>query len=141
MPVDDLIKTVMTELKAICRTETVVGQPVKAGETVIIPVSKVSVGFGAGGGDGKEGSSGNSGSGSGTGGGASIDPVAFIVVTPEGKAQLLPLTQKEVTVAKIIDMIPDVLAKFGFDCGNKKAEKSENLNTSSDEDESEEETV
>lgn len=141
MPVDDLIKTVMTELKAICRTETVVGQPVKAGETVIIPVSKVSVGFGAGGGDGKEGCSGNSGSGSGTGGGASIDPVAFIVVTPEGKAQLLPLTQKEVTLAKIIDLIPDVLSKFGFDCGIKKEEKKEDLNNSSDDEKPEKEDV
>lgn len=141
MPVDDLIKTVMTELKAICRTETVVGQPVKAGETVIIPVSKVSVGFGSGGGDGKEGESGNSGSGSGTGGGASIDPVAFIVVTPEGKAQLLPLTQKEVTISKIIDLIPDVLSKFGFECGTKKETKSENLESSDDEDSVKEETV
>ncbi|MCC7429406.1 sporulation protein [bacterium] len=122
MALEDLVKTVMSELKSMVKTETVVGQPVKAGETVIIPVSKVTVGFGAGGGDGKDGATNNSGSGSGTGGGASIEPIAFIVVNPQGKAQLLPVTQKEITIGKIIDSIPDILAKFGF--GEKNTEEN-----------------
>jgi uncharacterized spore protein YtfJ len=103
--VDELIKTVTTELKEMIKTDTVVGPPTKAGEVVVIPVTKVSVGFGAGGGEGKA-EKGEGGKGEGTGGGASIEPVAFVVVSPDGKAQLLPLGAKEATFGKIVDAIP-----------------------------------
>jgi len=107
MAVVDLIKVVMSELKGLVKTETVVGEPIEAGGITVIPVSKVSVGFGAGGG---EGSKKSISFGSGTGGGASIEPVAFIVVT-EGKAQLLPLTTKKPAFSDVVDLIPRVIEK------------------------------
>ena len=63
MSVEDLIKTLLQEFRQIVRTETVVGEPVVVGETVIVPVSKISFGFGAGGGKGDR-----SEGGKGTGG-------------------------------------------------------------------------
>ena len=106
--VEELIKSLLGELKDMIKTDTVMGTPVKAGEAVIIPISHVAFGFGAGGGGGKDQIKG--GEGQGVGAGVNIEPLAFIVVTPEGKAQLLPLSAKEATFGKIIDMIPSVLS-------------------------------
>ena len=109
MSVEDLVRTLMQEFRQIVKTETVVGEPVAVGETVLIPVSKISFGFGAGGGKGKGG--GQDGGGSGTGGGASVEPIAFIVIR-SGKAQLMPLKEKDATIKKLLDLAPDALQKF-----------------------------
>ena len=41
----------MGELHRIVQTQTVIGEPVKAGDLTLIPVSKITFGFGAGGGE------------------------------------------------------------------------------------------
>ncbi|MCF7803496.1 MAG: sporulation protein [Candidatus Marinimicrobia bacterium] len=107
--IEELIKSVLPELRQIAKGQTVVGEPIQAGDSTVIPVSKVSVGFGAGGG----GSEKDNGQGSGTGGGASIEPVAFIVIT-DGKVQLVPLTSKDTTIGKVIDMVPEILDRVGL---------------------------
>ena len=66
--VENLVAVVMGELRQIAKTETVVGEPVTVGDTVIVPVSKISFGFGAGGGGADE----KGGGGSGTGGGVRL---------------------------------------------------------------------
>jgi len=93
MDITNMIKNLLAELREMIKTETVVGEPIEAGDSVVIPVSKVSVGFGGGGGGSKADEKAAGGEGSGIGGGASIEPVAFIVIT-EGKAQLLTLALK-----------------------------------------------
>jgi len=106
MTLETIMKTVMEELKQIAKTETVVGKEIIAGNATIIPVSKVSIGVAGGGGSGKENKE-----SAGIGGGASIEPIAFIVVT-DGKAQILHLKDKDTTLDKIIGYVPDVLDKF-----------------------------
>lgn len=123
MEVTDAVKVVMEQIKETVRSETVVGAPVQAEDSVIIPVSRVSFGFGAGGGARDEGKS-----GMGTGGGATVEPVAFVVVS-KGKAQLLPLKSREATLTRLIDLVPQVLefvksAKSG-DKEKKGAEKDD----------------
>ena len=103
----ELLQGIIGELKVIAKSETVVGQPVTAGDRTVIPVTRISVGFGAGGGeDGKE----EKGSryGGGGGGGAVIDPVAFLVLE-EDKVSLLT-AKKKGSFDKIIESAPDVLA-------------------------------
>ncbi len=106
--VENLVAVVMGELRQIAKTETVVGEPVTVGDTVIVPVSKISFGFGAGGGGDEE----KGGGGSGTGGGVSIEPLAFVVITG-GKPQLLSIKGKEVKWSKILELVPDLVSKFG----------------------------
>jgi uncharacterized spore protein YtfJ len=77
MALNDVVKTLIDELKNSIQCQTVVGNPITAGDVTIIPVSKVSFGFAAGGGEKKK----LPGFGAGTGGGASVEPVAFIVIT------------------------------------------------------------
>ncbi len=121
----NIIKTVMAEIKDIAKTETVVGKPVEAGNSTIIPVSRISFGFGGGGGGGKnskENSSKQDAEGTGIAGGAKIEPVAFIVIT-DGKAQMLSVDDKSSNFTRVIDIIPDVIAKFAKEkAGDEKKE-------------------
>ncbi|MFT5086872.1 MAG: putative spore protein YtfJ [Candidatus Latescibacterota bacterium] len=103
--VEDLIERVMGELHRIVQTETVVGDPVQAGDLTIIPVSKISFGFAAGGGQENKGQS-------GTGGGASVEPIAFLVIDSSGKVQIMTLNDKEVGWGQLAELVPDALGKL-----------------------------
>ena len=81
-----VIETVMTRLREIIRTSSVVGPPIRTGDSVIVPAVRVSFGFGIGGSQGR----GRKGAGSGAGGGAVIEPVGIVTVR-KGRAKLLPL--------------------------------------------------
>lgn len=51
-PVENIMKTTMEQLKAMADVNTIVGNPIlTAGETMILPVSKLSMGFISGGGE------------------------------------------------------------------------------------------
>lgn len=106
MVIEDLVKTVLSELREITKTETVVGEPIKVGKTTILPVSRISVGFGVGGGSSEK----KSGRGEGTGGGVSIEPVAFFVVRDE-KVELVTIKKEEIGLGKVIDLVPQIVEK------------------------------
>jgi len=106
MAIEDVIRTMLHELREIVKTETVVGEPLVVGDVTIVPVSKISFGFGAGGGQGEKDDG-----GSGTGGGGSVQPVAFIVIQ-KGKVQLLPLEDKGMSVGELLKYAPDVIKKI-----------------------------
>lgn len=114
MSTQDILATLLKQVESIARSETVVGEPIVAGDTTIIPVSHITIGFGVGGGamDGELPTS-RATKGkfeaSGVGGGISVDPVAFIVVTKDGKAQLLPLKGGTSQISRVIDLVPQVL--------------------------------
>ena len=50
-PIGDLMTTTMEKLREIAKVDTIIGQPIRAGEVTIIPISKLSVGFASGGSD------------------------------------------------------------------------------------------
>ena len=112
--VESILKVLMEQLHSISKAETVAGQPMKAGDTTIIPVSKVIIGFAAGGSDagGSNEARKSAVSIGGTGGGISVEPVAFIVVGPDGKAQLMPLKGTINQLSRVIDLVPDAIAKL-----------------------------
>jgi uncharacterized spore protein YtfJ len=83
-PAQDILKSLIGELKELAKTETIVGSPITVGEYTIVPISRVSLGVGAGGGVGeavvKEVKRGPSGEGGGGGGGVRMSPVALVAV-------------------------------------------------------------
>ena len=123
--VETLIERVLGELHRIVQTETVIGTPVQAGELTIIPVSKISFGFGAGGGQAGTGQS-------GTGGGASVEPIAFLIVDASGKVQIMTLTDKEVGWGQIAALVPEAVDKIKQFVGKKDGAK-ENPGEAADE--------
>ena len=104
MAIEKLAETLLEKLRFITQAETVVGQPIQSGDTTIVPVSRVSVGFGFGGHQGK-------GDTSASGGGAAVDPVAFLVIKGDD-IRVMPITKDSSLVSKVMDIVPDVVNKF-----------------------------
>ena len=50
-PIGDLMTTTMQKIREIADVNTIIGQPINAGEVTIIPISKLTVGFASGGSD------------------------------------------------------------------------------------------
>ena len=102
MAIEKLAETLLEKLRYITKAETVIGEPIQAGESTVIPVSRVSVGFG-----GHQ----NKGDTSASGGGASVEPVAFLVIRGDD-VRIMPITKDSSLVSKIMDIVPDVVNKF-----------------------------
>lgn len=94
-------------MEEISRTEAIIGEPVRLGEKMIVPVTKLSLGFAVGGGEGKAPEKGSSFGGAG-GGGAKVEPVGFIVIQ-EDDVSFLPT--KPGKFEGLIDAIPAVINK------------------------------
>lgn len=120
-PAQQLIKSIMDELKAIAKTETIVGTPITIKDKTIIPVCKITLGFGAGGGAGgtKEKSE---GLGSGGGGGACVYPAAFIVIKGE---HVSVMGVKPGRWEHLLEAIPGIMDKFREKKKSKEEEKEE----------------
>jgi uncharacterized spore protein YtfJ len=130
MSLADIIKTALDQMQYIAKTETVIGEPIVAGDVTLIPVSRISIGFAAGG----AGKDDKSGSGAGTGGGINVTPVAVIVVTGE-KVQVQQLTPSDPVMSKILSLAPDVItnvANFFSKKGKKGSKKNDGGATSNE---------
>lgn len=82
--IENLVKTTLGELEKVLGSRTVVGEPIKVGETTLIPL--LSIGFGFGGAGGAGGVSKNKPEG-GAGGGAAaggVKPIAIIIIDKNG---------------------------------------------------------
>ena len=85
-------------------TKTVVGEAVHIGDTIILPLVDVSFGMGAG---AKVDGSKNKASG---GMGGKMSPSAVLVIN-NGVSRIINIKNQD-TVSKIVDMAPDIIARF-----------------------------
>lgn len=108
-PIQGLMKTAMESIKEMVDVNTIVGDPVETPDgSVIMPISKVALGFAAGGSEFESG--GDTAElpfGGGSGAGVSVRPVAFLVVG-NGNVRLLPVDANP-TLDRIIDVFPSVI--------------------------------
>jgi uncharacterized spore protein YtfJ len=102
---EELSNSIITQLKEIAASDTIIGKQVTMGNKSVVPVTRVMVGFGVGGGEGQEGQV-KSGFGGGGGGGVRVEPVGFIIIE-EDKVSFLPTgrTKYEGLIAAIPDLI------------------------------------
>jgi len=118
----------MEKIRTMVDVNTIVGQPILAGEVTIIPVSKVSFGFASGGSDfatkNQKPDADNS-FGGGSGAGVNINPIAFLVVRGD-TVKLLPVAPPpDGAVDRVVDMVPELVDKVtGFI--EKQQEKKDN---------------
>lgn len=114
-PIQGLMYTAMQSLKDMIDVNTIVGDAVQTPDgTVIIPISKVGLGFAVGGSDyscGKENGGENPMFGGGSGGGVSITPVAFMVVG-NGQIRMMPVNPDTNIYDRLLDMIPSAIDKI-----------------------------
>ena len=122
-PIEGLMLTAMNSIKDMIDVDTIIGEPIKApNDIVVIPISKVSFGFAAGGSEFK-GETVNAYNrrekdeqiqyrlpfGGGAGAGVSLSPVAFLVVQGD-MVKLLPVNHST-SIDKLLDYIPDLFEK------------------------------
>lgn len=116
-PVESILQTTMKELKSIVDVNTIVGNPIYGdGGAVVIPVSKVGLGFVAGGGDFPTCTVEESGRSTAADGkypflgasvvGVTITPKAFLCMR-NGQSTLL-LTDCDNSIDRLVQLIPNV---------------------------------
>ena len=107
----EILKSLIGELKSIAKTETIVGAPFSMGEFTIIPISRVSLGVGAGGGTGGAQQQGATGEGGG-GGGIRISPVALVAA--RGAELSVHMLGRGAAFTNTLEKMPDLVEK-GFE--------------------------
>lgn len=120
--IQEIIAASLENIRSMVDANTVIGNPINtASGTVIIPVSKISMGFASGGLDfnGKSDEAikaklQNFGGGGGTG--LSVVPVGFLVVSPDGRVEMINVGLEQPSgaieqVADVIERSPEIIEK------------------------------
>ena len=106
----NMLENTIAKIREMVDVNSVVGEPIVVGDTTIIPVSKVSVGFGGGGSDFTKDSN---AFGGGAGGGVKVVPICFLVVNKDGNVRMMPVpTPANTTADRLVEMVPDTLDKI-----------------------------
>lgn len=112
--INQMLDSLMKNIDIVSNTQKVIGDVISMDDgTIIVPVSKVSMGFGGGGSD--FGTQDKPSSGGGIGGGIKVTPEAFLVIN-NGNVRLIPMDGGGPSpLNKAIDMIPGLIDKVnGF---------------------------
>jgi uncharacterized spore protein YtfJ len=94
MAVEDTIRTTIDELQKVLSAKNITGEPIEMEDKIVLPITKMGMGFGTGSSQG--GNNRNSeGASGGAGGGIGVFPVAVVIVFknvagPEG-VKVIPL--------------------------------------------------
>jgi len=106
-----ILATAIEKIKDMVDCQTIVGDPIDAGEGIrVIPISKVTYGFASGGSDFPTKSSKDL-FGGGGGAGVTIQPVAFLVVN-NGDVSVKYISEgADNSAERIIGMVPEVVDK------------------------------
>lgn len=115
--IKDIINSSLEQVRTIIDADTVVGKEIVTSTgTVIIPISKVSIGFVSGGLDLPSKANRGNTFGGGGGTGVTVNPIGFLIVSPSGKVEMMPLVQEAPgtleQIAEFIDHTPELLNRF-----------------------------
>lgn len=118
-PIENIMETTMDKLKETVNVNTIVGDPILiAGETMVLPVSKVSLGFVSGGGEYQSspvklaGQELDAGSGKypfagAAAAGLTLNPTAFLSVSGK-KVRVLPAQYKD-GLDRAVELLPELM--------------------------------
>ncbi len=127
IPLKQIIESALSKIGEVVDVNTVIGEPITAGEVTIIPFSKVSVGFASGGSEfgGKNATAESKPYfAGGNGAGVSMTPLGFIVVEKSGTRVIEignPTTYAPATdpvnraldgINGVIDKTPDIISRI-----------------------------
>ena len=129
-PVNKIMENTLEKMREMVDVSTIIGEPIKTGDTTLIPVSKVSYGFTSGGTD-LPSKQNNELFGGGGGGGTTISPVAFIVIQGE-KVRMMQINNYTSSADRAIAMIPELVDQISQLLKAKDSDKTETENTGSE---------
>ena len=131
--IKDIINASLEQIRTIVDANTVLGnQIVTPSGTVIIPVSKVSMGFASGGLDVPTSKSSAKNFGAGGGTGVTVTPVGFLVVSPQGHVEMLGMNQEKAGpmdhITELLEKTPDIINRIkSVFTGNDEAQEAEEM--------------
>lgn len=102
--VNEVFESMCKGMEGVFTTKTVVGEPTKIDDTIILPLVDVTFGVGAGS-KGKDSQKSNCG-----GMGGKMSPSAVLVIK-DGHARLVNIKNQD-AITKVIDLVPDILERF-----------------------------
>ncbi|MBQ9866468.1 MAG: sporulation protein [Lachnospiraceae bacterium] len=105
--ITNVMDSLISNMEHLVGSKTVIGEPLKLGDTTIIPLVDVSFGVAAGAGIKANGSKKDSGLG---GMNAKLSPSAVLVIQ-DGHARMISVKDTN-SVSKIADLIPELIEKF-----------------------------
>lgn len=131
--ISELISESLESIKGLVDANTVVGTPINTPQgTVIIPISKISVGFAGGGNDyaGKNSPAKKNNFGGAGGTGVTVSPIGFLVVDAEGKTEMVTMqnptnSNAGSSIESIVEKLPSILDKLKATFEKKKKAKKE----------------
>ena len=101
---DEMVNSLVNGLSGFFSTKTVVGEPKKIDDTIIIPLVDVTFGMGTG------ASTADKKNGGGGGVGGRMTPSSVLVIS-KGVTKLVNIRNQD-AVTKLLDMVPDIINKF-----------------------------
>ena len=120
--ISEIIRSSMENIRSMVVANTIIGDPINVtGGTVIIPISKISVGIATGGVDynakkeNQPARQQNFGGGGGTG--LTMSPVGFLVIDADGDVEFINVGMKGKPdpvdqIADLVERTPDIIAKI-----------------------------
>lgn len=114
--INDLISSAMDKIKTIVDSSTIVGESISSPDgTIIIPISKVTVGFVVGGGEYADLSARRVANhfpmSGGSSGGMSVSPVGFLIIREMGDVEFVNVENKSL-YQTVLNMVNSLLAKL-----------------------------
>jgi|GEM_PF-675626 len=111
---ESVVDNLIDGMHQISKIETVVGEPLQAGDAMLVPIHRIRMGFGAAsvgaGGHGETGE-GHYG-GRGVGGGVQIEPIAVVAVSKDGRPRLMAVDgEPEQMLGQLFDQVPDLIGR------------------------------
>lgn len=117
--IDGTISTLFHGMDEFVSSKSVVGDPIKVGDTIIIPLLDVNFGMAAG---AFNKQTGNNAAG---GIGAKLSPAAVLVIS-NGKTRLVNIKNQD-AISKIIDMAPEIVDRITSFFKKEKTEEEEQI--------------
>ena len=117
--IDGTISTLFHGMDGFVSSKSVVGDPIKVGDTIIIPLLDVNFGMAAG--------AFNKQTGNNAAGGivAKLSPAAVLVIS-NGKTRLVNIKNQD-AISKIIDMAPEIVDRITSFFKKEKTEEEEQI--------------
>lgn len=100
----NVMKSLMDGANGVLTSKTVVGSPIEIGDTILVPLSDVTIGCGAGA---------NNGNNSNAGGGgfsAKMSPSAVLIIK-NGNTKVVNI-KDQTNITRLIDMVPETVDKI-----------------------------
>lgn len=116
--IKSLMDTTLDTIKGVIDANTIVGDPIRNNNTIVVPISKITIGFGIGGGEYSKGydkketnTNQEPGFAGGSGAAISVQPVAFVVVENE-ETRLMSLDHNINMIDTVLNITPKVIEKL-----------------------------